>query len=60
MQTVTVGGTENCGPTDMVCNGPLTPGSDYRVRYRLFSGNNSVDYDFTGQTFTTCKCDMFV
>ena len=52
---VTVGGTQECGPGVSPCNGPLEPESDYRVRYRLFSGNQSVDYDFTSDVFTTGK-----
>ena len=53
MQSVTVGGIEACRPNDNPCNGPLTPGSDYRVRYRLFSGDQSTDYNFTNEVFTT-------
>ena len=55
MQTVTVGGNNDCGPTDDPCNGPLAPGSDYRVRYRLFSGDQATDYDFADQVFTTME-----
>ena len=54
MQTVTVGGTDVCGPTDNPCNGPLVPDSEYRVRYTLFSGSQSTDYDFfPDATFST-------
>ena len=53
VQTVMVGGSDQCGPSDIPCNGPLNPGSSYRVRYRLFSGNQSTDYAFVGGTFTT-------
>ena len=55
MQTVTVGGSDQCGPGDTLCNGPLTPGAEYRVRYRLFSGEQSTDYEFTDQVFSTGK-----
>ena len=43
---VTVGGTDQCGPTDEVCNGPLQAGADYAVRYRLYSGSEFQDYGF--------------
>lgn len=54
-QSVVVGGTADCGPNDNPCNGPLKPGSDYAVRYRLFSGDNEQDYDFSTATFSTGK-----
>ena len=53
MQTVTVGGDKNCRPTDNPCNGPLTPDSQYLVRYALFSGDERTDYDFAMQAFST-------
>ena len=43
---VTVGGTQECGPMDEVCNGPLQAGADYAVRYRLYSGSEFQDYSF--------------
>lgn len=53
LQTVTVGGDEDCGPTDNPCNGRLTPDSQYFVRYALLSGDQRTEYDFTMQAFST-------
>ena len=54
MQTVKVGDDVECGLMDNPCNGPLASGRKYRVRYTLFSGNQSTDYDFfPGATFST-------
>ena len=48
-----VGGTNECGPTDMICNGPLLPNTEYSVGYRLYSGNESSDYEFQNATYRT-------
>lgn len=54
---VQVGGTDDCRPEDVVCNGPLDPGSEYGVRYRLFSGDQASDYPFAeGAVFSTGTC----
>lgn len=43
-----------CGPEDIVCNGPLAPDATYGVRYTLFSGNQSQEYQFfDGAEITT-------
>ena len=55
LQVVTVGSNIVCGPQDNPCNGPLTPGSNYAVRYRLFTGEEFTDYDFSDATFSTGK-----
>ncbi len=52
--SVDIGGVDDCGPEDEVCNGPLVPGTDYSVGYRLFTGNQSTDYEFPmNATFST-------
>lgn len=52
-QIAVVGGNIECGPEDDPCNGPLAPGSNYAVRYRLYSGEEFTDYDFSDATFST-------
>eukprot|EP00731_Ephydatia_muelleri_P029842 Em0021g365a len=47
-----IGGTQDCGPKDEVCNGPLDPSAEYQVRYRLFVGAQFQDYN-NYVTFTT-------
>ena len=42
-----------CRPEDDPCNGPLQPGAQYRIGYRLFSGDASVDYGFFDMTYAT-------
>ena len=49
-----IGGTQDCGPKDEVCNGPLDPSAEYQVRYRLFVGAQFQDYN-NYVTFTTRK-----
>ena len=49
----TVGGSDNCGPQNAICNGPLVPGAMYSFRYRLFSGLEFQDYSFESATFMT-------
>ena len=53
MQTVVVGGTRDCTPTENPCNGPLAPDSQYFIRYTLFSGGQATEYNFTSQSFST-------
>jgi len=48
-----------CGPDDLVCNGPLDPNTEYSVGYRLFTGDNSVDYQFD-TVFKTGTLDVHV
>lgn len=46
--------SEQCGPDDIVCNGPLAPEATYGVRYTLFSGDQSQEYPFfEGAQFET-------
>ena len=46
---------QQCGRTQEVCNGPLSPATQYRVRYRLITENGmSQDYPFADAAiFTT-------
>ncbi len=48
-----VGGEEDCAPGQQVCNGPLEPGTDYSVGYRLRTGDQFVEYQFENATFGT-------
>ena len=43
-----------CGPNDVVCNGPLQPDASYQVRYRLYVGTQYQDYS-TSVSITTCE-----
>ena len=46
-----------CGSDEIVCNGPLDSNTQYRVRYTLFSGNQSQEYPFFNKAhFTTGRC----
>ncbi len=52
-----IGGDQSCDQDDVVCNGPLDPGTDYSVGYRLFAGGQSTDYEFPmNATFSTGTC----
>ena len=52
-----MGGSEDCGPEDEVCNGPLDPDTEYNVRYRLFSGELASDFPFAEDVFfSTGQC----
>ncbi|XP_064396510.1 phosphatidylinositol phosphatase PTPRQ-like isoform X2 [Halichondria panicea] len=56
--SVDIGGVDDCGPEDEVCNGPLVPGTDYSVGYRLIAGGQSTDYEFpTNATFSTAEAE---
>ena len=51
--------TVQCGPQDIVCNGPLVSDAQYGVRYALFSGNQSQEYPFFEEAqFTTGESEI--
>jgi protein tyrosine phosphatase len=35
-------GNDNCGPNDVVCNGPLRAGTSYRFKYRAYTTDNDT------------------
>lgn len=57
-QSVQVGSDMTCERLDDPCNGPLTPGADYGVRYQLFSGNQSSDFPFSDVIFSTSNVPL--
>ena len=39
----TIGSDVTCGSTDIVCNGPLEPGTEYQYKYRAYTSLDDDD-----------------
>ncbi|XP_019860969.1 PREDICTED: receptor-type tyrosine-protein phosphatase F-like [Amphimedon queenslandica] len=40
----TIGTNNSCGPNDIVCNGPLKPGTQYQFKYRVYNSDDDDSY----------------
>ena len=34
----------DCQPSDIICNGPLSPGTQYQYKYRLYTTSNDDSF----------------
>lgn len=51
----TIGSGAICGPDDVVCNGPLRPGTQYQFKYRVYTSdddNSFVESQYSGPIST--------